>query len=142
MTTSTHLMLDNGISFLWPIERPHFAVVTAVIDIDTIRCDIDQNLKDWKRDFPVRLAGCNGWEIATEAGKAAKAHMVQRLPVGTKIVLTTIKDYKFGGEFVAKVWLLDGTNLIEELIAQQWLEPWDGRGKGSDHVPPWPRTIP
>ena len=136
----TYLMLDNGISFLWPIERPHFAEVTRVVDGDTIRCDIDMDLKAALRDYPVRMTGRNAWEQSTAAGQAAKANLSDRLPVGTQIVLTTIKDYKYGGEFVAKVWLLDGTDLIADLIADQWLAEWDGRGRAADHVPPWPRT--
>ena len=130
------------ISFNWPTERPHFAVVTRVVDGDTVHMDIDMDLKSWLDDYPVRLSGCNAWERSTEAGQAAKANLEKLLPVGTTVVLTTIKDYKFGGEFVAKVFLLDGTNLVEKLIAEQWLAPWDGNGKGADHVPPWPRTVP
>lgn len=150
-----HKTLLGSITFDWPTERPHFATVVRVVDGDTIRCDIDMDLKEWKADFPVRLDGCNSWDIlrsydgftaeqiavSKEAKAAATANLTERLPVGTQVVLTTIKDYKYGGEFVAKVWLLDGTNLVDQLIEQQWLAPWDGRGKGSDHVPPWPRTV-
>lgn len=130
------------ISFAWPTERPHFATVVRVVDGDTIHCDIDMDLRSWLKDYPVRLVGCNAWERSTEAGQAAKANLEQILTPGLQVVLTTIKDYKFGGEFVAKVWLLpDGVDLVARLIEQQWLAPWDGNGKGSDHVPPWPRTV-
>lgn len=135
------LIATNGtpISYDWPTERPHFAVVVRVVDGDTVHCDIDMDLKAWLKDFPVRLAGCNAAEKSTPAGAAAAANLVGLLVPGTQVILTTIKDYKYGGEFIAKVWLLDGTDLVASLIAQQWLAPWDGNGK--QPVPPWPRTV-
>lgn len=139
--TPVRVTMPSGITFAWPTERPHFATVTRVTDGDTIRANIDLNLKAALTDYPVRLAGCNAWEKATEGGKAALAHLTARLPVGTKVVLTTVKDYKYGGEFIANIWLMDGTDLVAELIAAQWLAPWDGKGRGADHVPPWPRTV-
>lgn len=133
------------LSFTWPDERPHFAVVTRVVDGDTIHCDIDLDLRVGHTDYPVRLAGCNAWEVSTDAGRAARDNLIARLPVGTPVVLTLIKDYKYGGEFVAKVWLFEddstglGVDLVAELVEQQWLAAWNGRGAAP--VPPWPRTV-
>lgn len=124
--------------FNWPDERPHNAVVKRVVDGDTIVVDIDMDLRNWEIDYKLRLAGCNASEHNTEAGQAAKANLTALLPVGTQIVLTTIKDYKFGGEFIARVWLGD-TDLVAQLIQQQWLAPWDGNG--ARPTPPWPRTV-
>lgn len=127
----------------WPRERPHFAYITSVTDGDTIRADIDLDLRSGYWDFPIRLAGCNAHEKSTEAGIAARDNLRTILLPGTRVVLTTIKDYKFGGEFVAKVFLIeeDGslTDLVAELVAEQWLAEWDGRGTAPK--PPWPRTV-
>lgn len=123
----------------FPTERIFAAWVTRVVDGDTIVCDIDLGLRSWLRDYKVRLNGCNAWEISTEAGKAAHENLVGRLPVGTYLTLTFVKDYKYGGEFVATPYLSDGTDLVQQLIAQQWLAPWNGRG--TVPVPPWPRTV-
>lgn len=124
--------------FDWPKERPHFAIVKKVIDGDTIVCDIDMDLRGWYHDYKVRLAGCNAAEVKTEAGKAARAHLKDVLPIGSVVVLTTIKDYKYGGEFVAKVWVDPQNELVKDLIQHQWAAAWDGRGEAP--LPPWPRT--
>ncbi len=127
-------------TFTWPTERPHNATVRSVHDGDTIKCDIDMDLRSALVNYPIRLIGCNAWELATDAGKAARDNLSALLPPGTPVVLTLIKDYKYGGEFVAKVWLGD-RDLIADLIAAQWAAPYDGTGKMTDHVPPWPRTV-
>lgn len=127
----------------WPTERPHFGYVTSVTDGDTFRADIDLDLRAGYWDYKIRLAGCNAWEKSTEAGMAAKDNLAAILTPKRQIILTTIKDYKYGGEFVAKVFLPqpDGSllELVPQLIAEQWLAPWDGRG--SAPLPAWPRTI-
>lgn len=120
----------------WPTERPHNAVVRRVVDGDTIHCDIDMDMHVWLNDYPVRLYGCNAAEHTTEGGKAASANLATVLAPGTEVVLTMIKDYKYGGEFVAKVWLA-GSDLVSQLIAENWVAPWDGHGKAP--VPLWPR---
>lgn len=127
------------ISFAWPTERPHNATVLEVIDGDTIRCDIDLDLRVWIRGYSIRLLGCNAWEHDTEAGRAAKANLAALLLPGSPVVLTLVKDDKYAGRFDARVILPDGTDLIAQLIAQQWLAPWNGLGPRP--LPPWPRTV-
>lgn len=126
------------LTFEWPTERPHNAVVVRVTDGDTIVCDIDLDLKVWLRDYPVRLYGCNAAERSTEGGQAAKANLIAALPPGTPVVLTLLRDYKYGGEFVARVWV-GGRDLVGDLTAQQWVAAWNGSGPRP--TPPWPRTV-
>lgn len=128
-----HMTID------WPTERPHLAVVRSVIDGDTFRADIDLDLKLQYDNYKVRLAGSNAWESKTEAGKAATENLEALLYEGRQIVLLTIKDYKYGGEFIARVFLEDGTELVPLLIREQWAAPWNGRG--SAPKPPWPRMV-
>lgn len=126
----------------WPHERPALGIVLDVIDGDTVRMDIDLGLRSWLRKYKLRLNRSNAWEKDTEAGLAARDNLARLLPPGTVVILTMLKDYKYGGEFVGEIWLPDaGTtfNLIDELIAEEWLAPWDGRGAGP--VPPWPRAV-
>jgi endonuclease YncB( thermonuclease family) len=123
----------------FPKERPYVAIVRRVVDGDTLRVDIDKGMKDWTMDYPLRLNGCNAAEHTTEAGKAATENLTQELPVGTTVILATIKNYKYGGEYVADVYLLDGTDLVAKLINEQWVAKWNGNGKAP--VPPWPRTV-
>ena len=50
------------------------AIVTRVIDGDTVVCDIDQGMHDWKHDQRIRMLGINTPEIRgdqKEAGKRA-----------------------------------------------------------------------
>lgn len=123
----------------FPTERPYVAIVRSVTDGDTLRVDIDKGMSDWTLNFPLRLNGCNAAEHSTEAGKAAKLNLTGLLPSGTKLVITTVKDYKYGGEYVADVYLPDGTDIIQKLIDEQWAAEWNGNGKAP--IPPWPRTV-
>jgi endonuclease YncB( thermonuclease family) len=123
----------------FPTQRPFVGVVRRVVDGDTIHVDIDRGMKEWLVDFPMRLNGCNAAERSTPGGIAAKANLETILLPGLWITLLAIKDYKYGGEYVADVYLADGTNLVQMLIDQQWLAPWSGDGKSP--VPPWPRTV-
>jgi len=122
----------------FPHERAYVAIVDRIVDGDTIECYIDMGLRITIK-YKVRLLGCNAWELKTEAGKAAREHLVQRLPLDSLVILTMVKDYKYGGEFVARVTLEDGTNLVAELIEQQWAAAWDGNGPAP--TPTWPRSV-
>lgn len=88
---------------------------------------------------PVRLLGCNAAEHGTPGGDAATQHLKQLLPLGTSVALSTVAADKYGTRWDATVTLFDGTDLVTQLIAQQWAAPWDGLG--SKPVPPWPRTV-
>lgn len=132
------------------LSGPHAATVRSVHDGDSIRCDIevgtlmlaDEQLAVITKNRPVRLAGCNAWELATPAGKAARDNLAALLPVGTVVTLTGVTGYKYGqsAEVVAGV-TVNGVDLVAQLIAAQWAAPYDGVGKMTDHVPKWPRTV-
>lgn len=113
------------------------AVVTAVHDGDTVTADIDLGF-DVHTIQHVRLAGCNARELAQPGGPEAAANLTGLL-LGKQVVLHTVRPDKFGGRYDAAVTLADGTDLVAELVAQQWAAPWDGTGPKP--VPPWPRTV-
>lgn len=122
----------------FPRERAYLATIRRIVDGDTIVCDIDMGLR-LGMEYKVRLVGCNAHELATVAGKAARQNLMIRLPLDSQVILTLVKDYKYGGEFVAKVTLEDGTDLVQELITEQWAAAWNGNGPAP--TPPWPRSV-
>lgn len=119
------------------------AYVTRVYDGDTIYVDVDWGKRRWDKDQPIRLLGCNAAELKTPGGDAAAANLQTMLPVGTWVGLATVKDDKFAPRWDCMITHIDATgaqtDLVRELIIQQWAAPWDGNG--TKPVPPWPRTV-
>lgn len=115
------------------------ATVVSVHDGDTIRVDLDQGLDEWHRRLSVRFMGCNAAELGTPGGDAARDNLTALLPAGAQIRLRSVAWDKYGGRVDADVIEVDGTDLIAQLISEQWLAAWDGTG--ARPVPPWPRTV-
>jgi endonuclease YncB( thermonuclease family) len=115
------------------------ATVVSVHDGDTIKVDLDQGLDEWHHRLNVRFMGCNAAELGTAGGDAAAVNLKALLPPGTQVVLRSVAWDKFGGRVDADVIEVDGSDLIQQLITEQWLIPWDGTG--TRPVPPWPRTV-
>jgi endonuclease YncB( thermonuclease family) len=90
----------------------------------------------------VRLAGCNARELSMPGGPEARAALEQILG-GGYVKLETVTADAFGGRVDARPYVPNGTDrgldVIQALIGQQWLVPWNGRG--SKPLPPWPRTV-
>ena len=134
------------------VAQTHPARIVAVIDGDTIKVSIPlarSHAKD--RDFgfhiyvergwlvlhaSIRLLGCNAAEHGTPGGDAATANLVGLLPVGMTVLLSTVAADKYS-RWDAGINLPDGTDLVQLLIAENWLAPWNGQGVKP--VPPWPR---
>lgn len=125
---------------------PLAATVVRVVDGDTLHLDVRLGALDlgtetlglYAEDEPVRLDGCNAAPKETAGGAAAADNLTALLPPGTPVTATITGEYKYGGEVMASLTLADGTDLVQQLIDEQWLAPWDGRGK--QPTPPWPRT--
>jgi endonuclease YncB( thermonuclease family) len=115
------------------------ATINYVHDGDTINVDLDQGLDQWHKRLNVRFLGGNAAELRTPGGDAAAANLKAMLPLGTVITLRSVAWDKFGGRVDADVVQLAGVDLIQLLITEQWLAPWDGTGPKP--VPPWPRTV-
>lgn len=122
------------------------AVVESVVDGDTIHASIDLGIGVWARGTDksrwgmlIRFDGCNAAEHGTPGGDAATANLTALLPPGTPVTLRSVDWDKYGDRIDADVIELDGTDLIQQLIAEQWLAAWDGTGERP--VPPWPRTV-
>lgn len=68
------------------------ATILRVIDGDTVACRVDLGC-DVRIDLTIRLFGINAPELSTEAGKAARAWLVDRLAFADNLAtLRTVKD--------------------------------------------------
>lgn len=81
------------------MDNPDFymykATVVSVYDGDTVRLDIDLGLRTWQRNVSVRLANINAPEMRGEErvkGKLAKAYLLGVMPVGSEVIIRTMKD--------------------------------------------------
>ena len=92
------------------------ATVLRIIDADTVHTRVDLGC-DVRLDMTIRLWGINAPEMNTDAGKAAKAALVERMPVGTVVTLRTVKDRREKYGRYLGVFDLDGLNLNLWLIA-------------------------
>lgn len=113
------------------------ARLVRVVDGDTLRVDIDLGFDTWLHNRSVRLLGCNARELSEPGGREARENLATLLPVGSPVVIHTVKDDKYGGRYDAQVLLPDGTNLVERLVRDGWASPWTGDGVRP--APPWPR---
>jgi len=125
----------------------YVATVSAVHDGDGFTADVDLGFGVWLRGQTFRLFGCNARELTEPGGPEARDALVGLLldagaNVGTGhrgVILTSVKPDKYGGRWLARVTLPDGSDLVAGLVADGWAAPWDG--KGAKPVPPWPRPV-
>lgn len=110
--------------------------VPAVHDGDSFHADLDLGMGVWMRGLMVRFNGANAAELGTPGGAAARDNLRAILPDGTKLLLRSVAWDKYGGRIDADV-IYDNTDMVAELVADDWLAPWDGTGPRP--VPPWPR---
>lgn len=100
------------------------AVVDRVVDGDTVYVVLDLG---WHISLyqAVRVAGINCPELATEAGKAARARAVELLPVGTRVVVVSHSLDKYG-RVLGTIRMPDGTSYGELMVAGGFavVAPW------------------
>jgi len=121
------------------------AVVKSVHDGDTITVDMDLGLDMTLRNFKIRLFGINCPELVTPEGKKAQAFLAQIIPVGTAIVVETVKDKQEKyGRYLGKLYKAvqgsptlklpvirqDGTVSLNELLVENgFAKPYFGVGQ-------------
>lgn len=116
------------------------AVVVRVIDGDTVVCDVDLGFGIWLRDQSYRLDGCNAIERYEPGGREATANLRLLLPVGSHVLLSSVRNDKYGGRYDARIRTAQIGDLTEYLIDQGWAVPY--AGVGPLPVPVWPRPEP
>lgn len=89
------------------------AIVVSIYDADTIRVDIDLGFGVWLKKQYLRFAHIDAWEIRgeeREKGLAAKYFLEEIMPVGSEILLLSLKDTsgvdKKGkyGRWIGNIW--------------------------------------
>lgn len=103
------------------------AIVRSIYDGDTLRADLDLGFNVWAKNEPLRLYGINTPELRgetlTEARKS-RDWLLEQIPIGTEIIVKTIKDKKEKyGRYLAIIYV-DGRNLNEELVANGLAVPY------------------
>ena len=98
------------------------AVVNRIYDGDTITVDIDLGFGIVMKDQVIRLLGIDTPEIRGEErpqGIMSRSFVEQRIPVGTRIMIKTIKDKKEKyGRYLGTIFYGETlANLNEELLA-------------------------
>jgi len=119
-------------TFYGHISAPSF-------DGDSATIYLDQGLTDWKHDVKIRFYGCNAIERYKPGGVEARDNLRAMLPVGTKVRIDSYGYDKYGPRLDARLFLLDGQDIVTELIQAGWLVPWDGNG--TPPLPAWPRVL-
>lgn len=104
------------------MDKPSYlykAVVRSVYDGDTIRVDVDLGMDIWQHDISLRLYGINAPEVRGDErpqGLVSRDWLRDQLPVGTEIVVETIKDKKGKyGRYLAVLWL-EGVDLNRKMV--------------------------
>lgn len=85
---------------------------------------------------PIRLLECNARELGEPGGPEAGDHLRTLLPAGTQVTIRSVATDKYA-RYDAAVTLADGTDLVTQLVADDWAAAWDD--KGPRPLPPWPR---
>ena len=109
--------------------------VLSIHDADTLRVGLSLGFSV-SYEVDVRLLGCNGIELAAPGGVESRDHLAAVLPIGTTVLLKTVRPDKFGGRYDAQITLPDGTDLVSGLIAAGFAASWNGLGPKP--VPAWP----
>lgn len=111
------------------------AIVLSVYDGDTFKVNLDLGLNHFQHDISIRLAGCNSIEICEVGGIAARENLRKLLPIGSTVLLKSVSFDKYANRLDAEVFLLDDkgkefaeNNLIQTLITEGWVAPWNGKG--------------
>jgi len=94
------------------------AVVTKVVDGDTLHLDVDLGC-DTSLAMTVRLYGVNAPEMSTPEGRVAKQFVADWIAgrAGHGFVLRTVKDRREKyGRYLADLLAADGTSLCQALL--------------------------
>ena len=96
------------------------AVVTKIVDGDTVDLDIDLGLSIWSKSTRIRLLNINTPEVRgkeREVGLAAKNFLISVIPVGTKMYITTSKDKRGKyGRLLGTLYTSKGVNINTLLL--------------------------
>lgn len=90
------------------------ARLVRVVDADTVDLDLDLGFYLERQNGRYRLARIDAPELNTEAGKAAKQVLLERLQAAASLLVITSKADSFG-RWLAEVYA-DGSNVNDWLV--------------------------
>ena len=117
------------------------AIITKVIDGDTVDVDIDLGFDVWLKKQRIRLYGIDTPESRTSDkvekvfGNLAKAKVLHFCPVGEQIVLQTKTDDSRGkyGRILGELITKDGVNVNTYLVDNAYAVQYFGLSKADIH---------
>lgn len=112
------------------------ATVERVSDGDTVCLHVDLGHYVYAR-LRCRLHSTNVFEKDQPGGPEAGAYLRHLLPPGTEVIVRSVETDRYAGRFVGQLFLPDGRDVSEVMVAAGFAAPWDGRGERP--LPPWPR---
>ncbi|WP_431881803.1 thermonuclease family protein [Micromonospora chalcea] len=98
------------------------ATIVRVVDADTVELLLDLGWRVQMR-ANARIFGVDAPELSTPAGRAARDWAVQKLPVGTEVLFTSMSLDKYGRP-LGILWL-DGRDYGQVLVEAGHAEPYD-----------------
>ena len=112
------------------------AIITRVIDGDTVDVDIDLGFEVWLRNQRIRLYGIDTPESRTSDkvekvfGNLAKEKILSFCPVGAKIVLQTKADDSRGkyGRILGEL-IVDDVNVNQYMVDNSYAVEYFGKSK-------------
>lgn len=112
------------------------AIIEDVYDADTVRLTVELGFDQARRRVALRLHGCNARELNEPGGIEARNFLRNLLPLGTRVLIRSIQNDKFGGRYNALLALPDGRDVVTLLIKAGYAAAWNGEGPRP--VPAWP----
>ena len=113
------------------------AIITKVIDGDTVDVDIDLGFEVWLRNQRIRLYGIDTPESRTSDkvekvfGNLAKSKILEFCPIGASIILQTKTDDSRGkyGRILGELITEDGLNVNQYMIDNNYAVAYFGMSK-------------
>lgn len=105
------------------------AVITRVIDGDTLELTIDAGFRIWVRT-PVRLAGIDCPEITTDAGRSARDYTALWAGAHHDVLVETYRAPEKYGRWLGVVMAADDHQVLNDLLVESGhARPYDGGGR-------------
>lgn len=113
----------------------YLCTVESVYDADTCTVMASLGFATYRR-VSVRLLGINARELHDPGGAEARAHLLELIPVGSTVVLTSVSVDKYGGRSDGVLTTPAGVDVAAQMVKDGMAAEWNGRG--TKPVPAWP----
>jgi len=102
------------------------AIVTRLVDADTVLIDLSLGFDLWHKNQRIRLALLNAPELGTPEGKVARDYLASLLgPLPAPVTMLSIKDRTDNyGRYLGILTSQAGVNVNQALLASGHAVPW------------------